>query len=149
MRAVVQEERTGCGIACAAAIAGISYQEAKQRAGDLGICSADQALWSDSEYVCRLLADLGWDTGREELPFTGWDSLPDRALLAIRWRMVQAKPFWHWVVFVREDGKAAVLDSKKSLKHNRRMDFYRMHPQWCIPVFPHTVQEICSSRAAC
>ena len=145
----MQEERTGCGIACVATIAGISYQEAKQRAGDLGICSTDHALWSDTKYVRRLLANLGWNTGPEELPFTGWDFLPDHALLAIRWRLVQAKPCWHWVVFVRENGEGVVLDSKKNLKHNRRIDFYRMHPQWCIPVFPHAAQEIRSSRAAC
>lgn len=37
MKPVVQEEKTGCAIASAAAIAGISYQEAKKIANELGI----------------------------------------------------------------------------------------------------------------
>ena len=46
MEPVIQEEPTGCGIAASAALAGVSYAEAKQKANALGIYAADTALWS-------------------------------------------------------------------------------------------------------
>ena len=63
MKSVIQEESTGCGIASSAAIAGISYDEAKAVANGLGINADDQALWSDTLYVRRLLSELGVKTG--------------------------------------------------------------------------------------
>lgn len=134
MRPVIQEESTGCGIASSAAIAGISYHEARAVANAMGIYADDQALWSDTLYVRRLLSELGVKTGRTELPFNGWNALPDCALLAIKWRKVSGKPFWHWVVFVREGDQEYVLDSKMALKHHIRRDFWRMKPKWYLPV---------------
>ncbi len=69
-----------------------------------------------------------------EVPFESWETLPDRALLAIRWRMEGGRPYWHWVVFARQGDRAFVLDSKKSLKSNVRYDFGRMTPKWYIEV---------------
>ncbi len=100
----------------------------------MGIYADDQALWSDTLYVRRLLSELGVKTGRTELPFNGWNALPDCALLAIKWRKVSGKPFWHWVVFVREGDQEYVLDSKMALKHHIRRDFWRMKPKWYLPV---------------
>ena len=56
------------------------------------------------------------------------------ALLAIKWREEQGKPFWHWVLFIRENGEAKVLDSKKALKSNVRRNFGRIKPKWYIEV---------------
>ncbi|MHB8223132.1 MAG: hypothetical protein ACYDHV_09845 [Desulfurivibrionaceae bacterium] len=135
MKPVVQEEKTGCGIASSAAIAGLSYNEAKQIANVMGISAADQALWSDTQYVRRLLAAFGFRTGKKEIPFTSWDSLPDCALIALKWHGASGKPFWHWAVFRREGNKQYVLDSKKSLKKGVRTDFGRMKPKWHIKVY--------------
>ena len=44
------------------------------------------------------------------------------------------QPFWHWVVFVREDSGCYVLDSKQALKQHRRTDFGRMQPKWYLKV---------------
>jgi hypothetical protein len=44
MEVVVQEEVTGCGIAASAALAGLSYAEAKKRASALGIHASDTSL---------------------------------------------------------------------------------------------------------
>jgi len=134
MKAVVQEEKTGCGIASSAVIAGISYNEAKKIANGMGIYAEDQSLWSDTQYVRSLLAALGFRTDKEEIPFKNWASLPDCALISIKWQLESGKPFWHWAVFVREDNKQYVLDSKKSLKSNVRTDFGRMKPKWYIKV---------------
>lgn len=69
-----------------------------------------------------------------ERPFRGWDRLPDLALLSIKWHLESGTPFWHWVVFARENGHARVFDSKKSLKRHVRTDFGRMNPKWYIAV---------------
>lgn len=134
MKPVIQQERTGCGIASAAAIAGISYSKAKQIANSLGIYADDSRLWSDTKSVRRILKHLCFKLSARELPFKSWDSLPDCALLAIKWHQEQGKLYWHWVVFVREDNKAYVLDSKKGLSTNVRTDFGRIKPKWYIKV---------------
>lgn len=134
MEPVIQEEVTGCGIAASAAIAGVTYAEAKKRANALGIYAADKTLWSDTEYVRTLLREFGISVSPKETPFESWERLPDKALMAIKWHTEQGKPFWHWVVFVREGGKEMVLDSKKTLKSNIRRDFGRIKPKWYIGV---------------
>ncbi len=134
MKPVVQREPTGCGIASAAAIAGLPYARAKAIAGSLGISAQDERLWSETAHVRKLLEHLGVKTGRSERPFRSWESLPDLALLSIKWHLEKGRPFWHWVVFVRDEGGARVLDPKKSLRCHVRTDFGRIKPKWFIPV---------------
>lgn len=134
MKPVIQLEPTGCGIAAVAAIAGVSYQRAKSIANALGIFAEDSRLWSETAYVRRLLKHMGYSTAPSERAFRSWRSLPDVALLAIKWHRERGRPFWHWVVFVRANGGACVLDSKKSLHNHVRTDFGRMKPKWLIPV---------------
>ncbi len=134
MEPVIQEEISGCGIAASAALAGVTYAEAKEKASSLGIYAADVALWSDTEYVRKLLKEFGISVAPEETHFESWELLPDKALMAIKWRIEQGTPFWHWVVFVRDAGEAIVLDSKKALKSNIRRDFGRIKPKWFIEV---------------
>lgn len=134
MEPVTQEEPTGCGIAASAALAGVSYAEAKKKANALGIYSADKSLWSETEHVRTLIREFGISVSPKETPFKTWESLPDKARLAIKWRTEHGKSFWHWVVFIREHGEAKVLDSKKALKSNTRKDFGRIKPKWYIEV---------------
>ncbi len=134
MKPVVQEEITGCGIASSAAIAGITYKEAKAIANSIGIHAEDQSLWSDTQHVRKLLAKLGIKVNKEEKSFEGWASLPDCSLISLKWHLEKGKPYWHWAVFVREGESEYVLDSKKTLKTNIRTDFGRMKPKWYIEV---------------
>ena len=134
MKPVIQLEPTGCGIASVAALAGVSYSRAKSVAASLGIHASDEALWSQTAHVRQLLRHFGLTAGAKELPFRSWDALPDLALLAVKWHLEKGRPFWHWVVFVREDGRDFVLDSKKSLRQHVRTDFGRIRPKWYIPV---------------
>ena len=87
MRPVVQEEQTGCAIASSAAIAGISYEEARKVANSLGISATDSALWSQTNHIRQLLSKLGIQTGNKEQPFTSWQLLPNCALLSIKWHI--------------------------------------------------------------
>ncbi|MBI4003125.1 MAG: hypothetical protein HY348_15250 [Nitrospira defluvii] len=134
MKAVVQEERTGCGIAAVAAIAGVSYARAKAVAASLGISAQDRKLWSETKDVRRLLAELGFRAAGATRPFRSWSELPDCALLAIKWHVEEGRPFWHWVLFVRELDQQYVLDSKATLKTSVRTDFGRMKPAWFLSV---------------
>ncbi|MHB1606125.1 MAG: hypothetical protein ACYCTV_07010 [Leptospirales bacterium] len=131
---VVQLERTGCGIASVAALSGRSYPEMQSIANTLGIFAHDQSLWSDTTYIRRLLEHVGLNAEPGEHPFISWESLPDLALLSIKWHLSEGRPFWHWVVFVRENGQSSVFDPKKGLRNNARTDFWRMRPQWFISV---------------
>lgn len=134
MKVVVQEEVTGCGIASVANILGKSYADTKAMANGMGIFAEDQALWSDTAYVRRLLAAGGVRTSADELPFVSWQALPDTALLAIKHHQEQGRDFWHWVVFRRIGGQPLVLDSASYLPSNLRQDFTAMQPRWFIAV---------------
>lgn len=134
MKPVVQADRTGCGIAAVAAIAGVSYARAKAVAASSGIFVHDRVLWSETGPVQRLLSRFGLRAARTTTLFRSWADLPDCALLAIKWHLEAHRPCWHWVVFVRDRGRGCVLDSKASLSTHARVDFWRMHPKWFLPV---------------
>jgi hypothetical protein len=134
MKPVIQEERTGCGIASAAMLAGVSYRQAKQVANRLGIFAADPRLWSETTYIRRLLREFGVRAARAEARFAAWRSLPDLALLAIKWHRVRGRAIWHWVVFLRGPKGPVVLDPKRALHTHRRTDFGRMRPKWFIAI---------------
>lgn len=134
LRPVIQPESGGCGIASAAALAGISYAHAKRAAASLGIDVSDSTLWSSTVPLRRLLKKLGLRAAPGEHPFTSWDALPDRALLAIKWHLERGVPHWHWVLFVRDGDRAAVLDPATRLKRHVRTDFGRIRPKWFIRI---------------
>ena len=134
LKPVIQEEPTGCGIASVANILGKTYREMKCIANTLGIYAEDEWLWSDTQYVRKMLANAGVETSPSETLFESWNILPDLALLAIKHHRIGGKDFWHWVVFKRIAGQALVLDSASYLSFNIRTDFTEMHPKWFIEV---------------
>lgn len=134
MKPVIQQEVSGCAIAASAALAGVSYTAAKKLARSLGITADDPTLWSSTAHIRRLLQHYKINLTSTETPFKNWHSLPDCALLAIKWHKEKGNPYWHWVVFVRDARGEYVLDSKKSLTKNVRTDFGRMKPKWYISV---------------
>jgi ABC-type bacteriocin/lantibiotic exporter with double-glycine peptidase domain len=134
MKAIVQQEKTGCGIACFAMLADISYSKAKTVAQELGIFASDSKLWSDSGYILKLCAEYKIKVGKDKTPFKDWSSLPDRALLATKWHQFNQQAFWHWSVFVREQGEKLVLDPSQNIKNNRRTDLGRIKPKWFLEI---------------
>lgn len=105
MKPVIQQKITGCAIASSAAIADITHEKAKTIVNSMGIYATDTDLWSETGHIRKLLAKLGISAGSEEIAFTDWASLPNCALLSTKWRIENAKPYWHSVVFVREGGQ--------------------------------------------
>jgi hypothetical protein len=134
MKPVIQLEPTGCGIASVAAIAGVSYSRAKSAANSLGIFADDQKLWSETAHVRKLLRHFGLRADASEVPFRSWEALPDLALLSVKWHLEQGRPFWHWVVFARKNGRSCVLDPKRDLRQHGRTDFGRIKPKWFIRI---------------
>jgi len=134
MEVVLQEETTGCGLASVATLVRRSYAEVKALANSIGIFAQDTRLYSDTGYVRRLLAVYGLHASEKEIPFTSWEALPDRALLSIKYHIEGGRPFWHWVVFIRENRNPVVLDPARDLPKNRRTDFERMQPEWFIQI---------------
>ncbi len=90
---VIQEETTGCGIAAVANILGKNYQEMKAIANTMGIHASDKSLWSDTQYVRRMLSEAGVESSVNELLFESWEDLPDLALLAIKHYQEEGKNF--------------------------------------------------------
>lgn len=111
LKPVVQEEPSGCGIASVANILGKTYQEMKTRANAMGIYAEDKSLWSDTQYVRRMLSSARVETSPTEVAFESWSKLPDLALLSIKHHQEDGKNFWHWVLFKRVNGQPFVLDS--------------------------------------
>ncbi|NVK43506.1 MAG: hypothetical protein HWE39_19855 [Oceanospirillaceae bacterium] len=134
LKPVIQEEKTGCGIASVANILGKTYPEMKAVANAMGIYAEDKSLWSDTQYVREMLSNAGVETSSDEIPFESWGGLPDLALLSIKHHQEGGKNFWHWVVFKRLDGQEFVLDSASYLASNIRTDFDEMQPKWFIEV---------------
>jgi len=137
LKAIVQPESGGCGIASAAMLGGLSYARTKRVATRLGLDVNDARLWSDTKPLRRLLKELGIRATPDEKPFRSWETLPDRALLAVKWHLERDVPHWHWVVFARENGRAVVLDPATALKHHVRTDFGRIRPKWFIEIRSH------------
>lgn len=134
MKPVIQQEKTGCAIASSAVLASISYKKAKSIANGLGIYAEDSTLWSDSKYIRKILKKLNVKASKTENPFKSWAELPECALLAVKWHIEKGKPYWHWVVYVRENNTEYVLDSSKRIKNNKRTDFGRIKPKWYIKI---------------
>ena len=83
MKPVVQLERTGCGIASVAALAGVRYKAAQRSARRLGIVATDERLWSETKHVRRLLAHYGLSAACEGPACHQVASRSEAALLAL------------------------------------------------------------------
>lgn len=134
MKAVLQEDLTGCGIACVATLANVSYQQVKSVAMTLGINVGDSRLWSNTAYVRVLLNHYAIQSLPGESPFRSWQALPPLALLATKWHRENNQAFWHWMIYWKRPDGPVVLDPKFNLRNHVRTDFGRIKPRWSITV---------------
>ena len=132
MKIVIQEDEAGCGFAVVAMISGNSYSIIRELASGLGIYATDEKLYSSTTYVRALASELGIGLSKNKIDFTGWDSLPDVALLATKYTVEDCRQQWHWSVY---DGVAKqVLDPASYLEKNNRTDFENINVEWYIEV---------------
>lgn len=132
-KVVMQEDATGCGIACAAMLAGKTYHAAKKRAKELGLFPDDRTLYSDIYHLRPLLACYNIGIGTKQ-PFRKWQDVPSPSILAIKYRPDPDAPSWHWAVFEEGDGGPLILDPSKNRHGKVRTDLGNVKPQWFIPV---------------
>ncbi|NRB38353.1 MAG: hypothetical protein HRU20_07770 [Pseudomonadales bacterium] len=124
MKRVVQQDDTGCGLACVAMLAGKSYRSVKKVAIDKYDLECDGHLYTGTTALVNLGREYGVDIGVKRRKFKGFENLPDRAILAINYREKDGN--WHWVVFQRKNGQEFVLDPKVSIKKDKRTDLSRI-----------------------
>ncbi|SNB45245.1 cysteine peptidase family C39 domain-containing protein [Geobacter sp. DSM 9736] len=134
-RVVVQEDATGCGIACAAMLAGKTYHAAKRRAKELSLFSDDRNLSSDISDLRPLLESYNIRIGRKT-SFRNWNEVPSPSILAVKHKAGAESECWHWTVFHRRENGPVILDPDRNLKSNVRRDLARLKPKWYIPVGP-------------
>jgi len=135
MKTIIQEEINGCGIAAVATILQKPYEELQAVANSLAIFASDKRLFSDTEYIRRLLKQYSVPISDQEIPFVSWQTLPDLALIATQYHIENNIAYWHWSVFQRMAGQAVVLDPAAHLKNHQRTDFEAISVEWYIEVF--------------
>ncbi|MGO1070010.1 hypothetical protein [Lysobacter sp. CA199] len=144
IRRQLQQDRSGCGLACVAMLAGIGYAQARNLARALGIGpkpyryrvgaglrNAREGYLTNARQLQRMLRLLGPRTG-DERAVTGWDECDGDGIVAINHDPIDDR--WHWVVFLRQNTGAWVLDPNPRVRSDRRTDFGRMRPARFIPV---------------
>ncbi|MEI8656449.1 cysteine peptidase family C39 domain-containing protein [Vibrio sp. Hal054] len=134
MRRVVQQDRTGCGLACIAILAGTEYSNVKDRALDLFNIESSDEFYTNASELQKLGQEFNLNVGGKRRVFKGFNALPDLAILAINYR--ENEDTWHWVVYCRDGGNEFVIDPKKAVKAERRTDFGRLakSTRWFIAV---------------
>lgn len=140
----LQQDRSGCGLACVAMLAGIGYAQARTLARGLGIGpkpyryrtgaglhTAREGYLTDASQLRRMLKLLGVASGAQR-EVSGWDECDGDGIAAINYDPVNRS--WHWVVRLHDDTGACVLDPNARVRRERRTDFGRMKPVRFIPV---------------
>lgn len=125
LRHIHQQDGAGCGLACAAMLAGVSYAQMKRsfrrlrpkaksfltEVKDLNLLLRSHGLWlAPARYTKRI------------------NRIRSRALIAIRWN--EARAVWHWVVSDPRVGGGVVLDPLRRVATGVRTDLAPTKPAW-------------------
>lgn len=128
MKAVLQEDLTGCGIACVANLANVSYQQVKSVAVTWGMTSAicvSGPIRPSFKYCWTIMESI--PAGR--ISFRSWQPLPPLALLSTKWYRKNNQAFWQWVIYWKNPAGPVMLDSKFTLRKQVRTDLGRIKPR--------------------
>lgn len=120
MRRVVQQDSTGCGIACVAMLAGKTYVQVRKLALEILSLEEGDPFYTGTKDLVSLGERYNLKIGVRRRKFKAFEALPDKAILAINYK--QNTDTWHWVVFHRTAKEPYVLDPKKSIKKDKRKD---------------------------
>ncbi|MFK3648025.1 hypothetical protein ACI2IY_06245 [Lysobacter enzymogenes] len=139
----LQHDRTGCGLACVAMLAGIGYAQARTLARALaigprpyryraggGLRTARAGWLTDAQQLRRMLTVLRIRSGAERA-VGGWSECDGDGLVAINAR---EDGTWHWVVYLHDADSPRVLDPNPRVRRGERRDFGRMRPARFVPV---------------
>ena len=120
---VVQDDDTGCGIACVAMIAGVSYEDAK--AAVFSKSFRKKVFYTSGPDLRRGLERFGLTLrpAARARRFESWRRLESTSIVAVE-QTPRNKAHWHWVVFVNDGTRRYVLDP--SWPEIVRTDFRKM-----------------------
>jgi hypothetical protein len=98
---VEQEDRFGCGVACLAMIAGITYAEARLTLLRYGLGSdqrrnGKKPFSTNFTELMLVLAEHGKDTTKKQ--WKGWDQFEGIGIIKVRCAPGAPQNSWHWVV---------------------------------------------------
>lgn len=125
LRRIIQQDRNGCGLACVAMLAGISYRQACAIAEQRGWYADIRKNGMPTHRLRKLLRDSGVRTN-PAVRTSRWERFSDLAIVCTN---------SHWAVFQRNKaGVERVFDSNASLKNGIRTDFSRIRPVFYIEV---------------
>jgi len=134
MERVVQQDGTGCGLACIAMLAARNYSDVKSSAIEILEMDVNGKFYTTAPNLRKLGKAFKLDIDERCRKFQSFSLLPSLAILAINYREDQGT--WHWVVFCRTDDEEFILDPKQTIKSERRFDFDRLSKKtkWFISV---------------
>lgn len=123
IKRIIQDDATGCGLACVAMIVGATYAEVKKVALDNGILEEKRTFYTISRDLISLLNYFNFKAERGK-EVSHWSSIQSLSIVAINFR--ESSNSWHWVVYVPDENQGYVLDPHKKIKKEQRRDLSRM-----------------------
>ena len=140
MRRIIQKDTTGCGIACVAMLTRQPYSKIKELLLKMPGFTEDDYFYTDASDLRALVLAASKHKvilAKRMRKFTCWSNIPDKSLLAIKYKKGKnkQKSRWHWVVFNRINNSEYVVDPSKSVETNKRTDFIKIKVKWHLPVF--------------
>ncbi|NML29020.1 cysteine peptidase family C39 domain-containing protein [Zoogloea dura] len=131
MKRVIQEDSTGCGLACIAMIVGTRYKTIKKQAHELlhDWPSRSRSFYTEAAHLKTLLKAHSIEYGN----YRRTDNWPQiKVELAIAAINLRKNGNWHWVVFKQQNNDAYILDPRS--KQEKRRDFRRARLHAYLPI---------------
>lgn len=132
MKRVLQQDASGCGLACVAMLANASYAQVKDEALKLPHFTLEDTYHTQGIDLRILLNRFHIQCGKRLVRFSEWNRLPDCCVLAVNYN--ERYQMWHWVLFLRVGPDSYVLDPRKTILSSKRRDFGRMKPFWYLKI---------------
>ncbi|GAA5172399.1 cysteine peptidase family C39 domain-containing protein [Viridibacterium curvum] len=131
MKRVIQEDSTGCGLACIAMMVGTRYKTIKKQAHELlhDWPSGPRSFYTEPTHLKTLLKAHSIEYGHYRRT-SNWRQI--KAELAIAAINLQKNGNWHWVVFKQQANDAYILDPRA--KQEKRRDFGRAKLHAYLPI---------------
>lgn len=123
MKRIIQEDGSGCGLACVAMVAGVTYAEARVFAVDYLDFDPLGPFYTEIIDLRYMLSEYGYGLSRYT-PFKAYEYISPLAILEIE----RSGNHNHWVLYVKCGLDRYILDPAQGVKSERRRDWHRMRP---------------------
>lgn len=107
IKKIMQRDRFGCGVACAAMIAAKSYSDARSVFNERGLGAKKRPFATNFSELRRCMELMGINS--ELRRWSGWDSIDGLGIVAVSTSLGSGNRNWHWVVAERHEVFGVVL----------------------------------------